>query len=126
MKIVPVEARGGRALITAYGALGFRFGATRVEGSVLLPAADPLVWPVRDLGEVDATALAPVLAVAGDIEFLLLGTGPRMAAPPAAAREALRAVGIGVEFMDTAAACRLHNTLVSEGRAFAAGFIAIP
>ena len=60
------------------------------------------------------------------VEFVLLGAGPRHG-PAAASRCArrLRAAGIGLEFMDTAAACKLYNVLAAEGRRVAAALIAV-
>lgn len=125
MKVEPVRPAGGRMLITAYGAMGFRFGAERFEGSRLVLDAAPVAWNVAALDDVLPETVADVLALQGQIGFMLLGTGPVMAPPPKATREALAAAGIGLEYMDTAAACRIYNTLSSEGRAFAAGFIAV-
>ena len=45
--------------------------------------------------------------------------------PPRAVREALQRAGIGLEFMDTPAACRLYNILTAEGRKLAAALIAV-
>jgi uncharacterized protein len=126
VKAIPVVPPPGRQLVTAYGAGGFRFGGVRFEGSCLIPAAEPLAWAPGRIEDVDPESLAPVLALAGQIGFLLLGTGPRPGRPPQAARDALAAAGIGLDAMDTAAACRVYNTLAAEGRAFAAGFIALP
>jgi uncharacterized protein len=60
-----------------------------------------------------------------EVEFLLLGVGPRNAPPPKPIRQALLAAGIGLEFMDTPAAARLYNVLTSEGRRVAAALIAV-
>jgi uncharacterized protein len=126
VKVEPVRPAGGRSLITAYGAMGFRFGAERFAGSCLLLEAAPLAWPVASVGDLNADTLASVLALSGRVEFLLLGTGSTMLPVPRAVRDLLREAAIGLEFMDTPAACRIYNTLSSEGRAFAAGFIAVP
>ncbi len=49
-------------------------------------------------------------------EVLLLGTGARQQfAHPSLYRRLVEA-GIGIEFMDTPAACRTYNILVAEGR----------
>ena len=56
---------------------------------------------------------------------MLLGAGMHNALPPRAVREALQRAGIGLEFMDTPAACRLYNILTAEGRKLAAALIAV-
>lgn len=123
MKITPI-ASAGRPLITAFGAGGFRFGLAggdlRIEGGVLVLADVPEPFPASDLDSVSQVSIAPVLVLQGQVEFLLLGTGPKMTAPPAFLRASLRDVGLGLELMDTAAACRAYNHLASEGRHFAA------
>jgi len=64
-----------------------------------------------ELGDEDLQAAADL-----DPEILLLGTGERQAFPERALMRTLIGSGIGFEAMDTAAACRTFNVLVSEGR----------
>jgi len=47
---------------------------------------------------------------------VLLGTGSRQRFPRPALYVALTRARIGVEVMDTAAACRTYNILTAEGR----------
>lgn len=56
-------------------------------------------------------------------EILLLGTGRTQRFPPARLMAALSRRGIGLEVMDTAAACRTYNVLVSEQRRVVAGLM---
>lgn len=56
-------------------------------------------------------------------DVLLLGTGQRQHFPPPALLRAIYETGRGVEIMDTAAACRTYNLLVSEGRMVCAALI---
>jgi uncharacterized protein len=128
MKIEPFTATG-RPLITAFGAGGFRFGLQsgdlRIEGAVLVLADTPRPWDVAALGDLTAAELAPVLELAGQVEFLLLGTGAKMTAPPPFMRALLRDQGLGLEVMDTSNACRAYNHLASEGRHFAAALLPV-
>ena len=57
--------------------------------------------------------------------MLLIGCGARIAPLPKAVRDGLREAGIGADTMDTGAACRTFNILVSEGRRVAAALIAL-
>ena len=69
---------------------------------------------------------ATVLAGGPELsEFVLLGTGAVQAPPPRRVREIIRAAGLGLEFMSSAAAARTYNVLVSEGRRLAAALIAV-
>lgn len=56
-------------------------------------------------------------------EVVLLGTGARLVFPRAEVLRGFAARGIGLEVMDTAAACRGYAVLSSEGRAVAAALL---
>ena len=56
-------------------------------------------------------------------EIILVGTGDTLRFPPAAWTAGYLARGIGVEIMDTAAACRTYNVLLSEDRRVAAALL---
>lgn len=59
------------------------------------------------------------------IDFLLFGTGTARIMPTKALIEAFTGAGIGLEVMDTGAACRTYKVLLGEGRAVAAAFLAV-
>ncbi len=56
-------------------------------------------------------------------EVLLLGTGSKLHFPHPRLYQALIAAGIGVEFMNTPAACRTYNILLGEDRNVVAGIM---
>jgi uncharacterized protein len=58
-------------------------------------------------------------------EVVLLGTGPRLRFPDRRLLKSFADRGIGLEIMDTAAACRTYNVLMSEGRNVVAGLLMI-
>ena len=128
MKIEPVVSVG-RPLITAYGAGGVRFGLpggdVRFEGAVLILEDRPQLWDIGPLQSWCEADIAPISAFSGKVEFLLLGLGNKMMAPPSFLRASLKAAGLGLEFMTTAAACRAYNHLASEGRHFAAALLPV-
>jgi uncharacterized protein len=112
--------------IEAYGGGGFRVAGQRIEGSVLIIEDAARPWPVASLADLAPSDFDPVLAAdRGAVEFVLLGLGPAMIPPPRAVRDALRAAGLGLEVMDTAAACKLYNVLASDGRRIACALIAV-
>jgi uncharacterized protein len=49
-------------------------------------------------------------------ELIIFGSGQRLRFPQPGWLAPLMAMGIGLETMDTAAACRTYNILASEGR----------
>ena len=112
----------GRQVIESYGTAGFRVSGTAHAGSILVFIDKTLVWPVAKIEEITTDALMPV-AARGDIEILLLGCGRRMMPVPAELRRALREKGVVLDAMDTGAACRTYNILLSEERRVAAALI---
>lgn len=112
-------------VLQGYGPGGFRISGATVAGSVLLLPDRALPWAAGSVAEIDADSLAPVIAAGGSLDLLILGTGRRFALAPSGLVAALRAVGVAVEAMDTAAACRTYPTLVAEGRRVAAALIAL-
>ena len=56
-------------------------------------------------------------------EVALLGTGSKLIFPSVEVYSNLIQQGIGVEIMDTGAACRTYNILMGEGRRVVAGLI---
>ncbi len=112
--------------IETFGGGGFRVGGERIEGSLLILDDVARPWPVASLQALAPADFDAVLAAGpATVEFVLLGLGRVMAPPPRPVREALAAARIGLEVMDTPAACRLYNVLAQEGRRVAAALIAV-
>ena len=83
---------------------------------------------VPDWGPARAEDLAPVhleALLALEPQVILLGTGARQVFPPAALLASAMTRGIGIEVMDTGAACRTYNILMGEGREVVAGLLPI-
>ena len=89
----------------------------------LIVSADRVVenFPARNVAELDANAIAEVLAL--QPEVVLLGTGARATFPTQAVLGEFLKRGIGLETMDNAAAARTFNVLVGEGRRAVAVFL---
>jgi uncharacterized protein len=56
-------------------------------------------------------------------ELVVFGSGPKLRFPPPTLLRSLIAAGVGVETMDTAAACRTYNVLAAEHRAVIAALL---
>lgn len=108
---------------TAQPIEGYGPGFFRLGGHVLRGAALITPWDAGPWGGLEDSA-AP-LALAGRIDVLLLGMGAEIAHPPRAFRQALEEAGIGVEVMNSPAACRTYNILLSEGRRIAAALLPV-
>lgn len=115
----------GRASIDAYGNGGFRFAEMSHQGSLLLLPSGIHAWEISSFDALSPESFKRVIAEAGAIDFLLLGTGLEQRFPAAAVRGLLDEAGIGLEVMDTGAACRTWNILLGENRAAAAALIAV-
>jgi len=78
--------------------------------------ADAIIekWPECPIHELTEAYLAPILEKSP--EMLILGSGWQTSFAPRELLFALARRGIGLEVMDTPAACRTFNILVSEDR----------
>lgn len=104
--------------IDGYGPDFFRVGGERHQGAVLVSAQGVRAWGGFD----DTDAL---LALAGQVDVLFIGTGAEIAHIPADLRTALEEAGLGVEPMASPAAARTYNILLSEGRRIAAALLPV-
>ena len=95
-------------------------------------------WPLDDIGDGDGhggghgDTLVAALAwrhftepLSRKPEILILGTGAAYRMPDARIMVGMAAAKVGFEAMDTAAACRTYNVLLSEGRKAAAALLMI-
>ncbi len=112
----------GRQVIDRYGSSGFRIAGVIWRGSVLVFPDLTLPWVVAAAAEVTSQSLLPIV-VRGGVSVLLLGLGRRMSVLSPELRLAFREMGIGIEGMDTGAACRTFNVLLAEDRRVAAALI---
>lgn len=78
-------------------------------------------WSVTSVQELTADGLQPLLALSP--ELVLLGTGTRQIFPPHEILMLFLREGIGVEVMNSDAACRTFNICAQEGRRVVAGII---
>ncbi len=116
------DARTSLNTITAYGPDFIEINETRHEGHLLLAPDEPVQpWSATGFDALRQEDFEPLLALRPDI--VLLGTGRRQRFPHPRLTSALAQAGIGVEAMDTPAACRTYNILMSEGRRVLAAFL---
>lgn len=119
--LVPAD----RPLIRGYGDGGFTIRNVRWEGSILILPDRVVAWPIQSMDEFSLESLAPVLGFVPVPEFLVLGCGPHLVQVSPQLRGTIRAAGLVVEPMDTGAACRTWNVVLTEGRNAAAALIAV-
>jgi uncharacterized protein len=108
---------------------GVADGRFTVDGerfdALLLTPERAAGWDAPPLADLQATHIAPLLALDPAPEFLILGTGPVMAFPPRAFVQEMETRGIGVEAMDSRAAARTWGILRGEERWIVAALLPI-
>jgi uncharacterized protein len=124
--VLPAPLLEGRPPISGYAAGVFRLGGISHRGSLLVLPRGVFAWPPANAASVTEETLSAVLTEGEAISFLLLGTGAAQIFPSKALRDVFTAAGIGLDAMDTGAACRTYNVLLAEERIFAAALIAMP
>jgi uncharacterized protein len=93
--------------------------------SVLVPwRGNVLRWPPGSPDGLAAGHFEQVLALAPEV--VIFGSGERLRFVPPALYRCLIDAGIGIETMDTPAACRTFNVLASEGRKVVAALLLAP
>ncbi len=115
----------GRAPLEAYGNGGFRFANMSHRGSLLCVPSGIHGWSPVAPEDLTVEAFERVLAEAGCIEVLLVGTGPELKPLPADLKQAFRDAGIISDSMSTGAAVRTFNVMLAEERAVAAALLAV-
>lgn len=97
----------------------FLIGDDKLSGTVAL-STDGVIddWPRVAVADLGIEALAPLLAL--QPELIVVGTGSRQELPGRDLMFAMARANVGLEMMDTPAAARTFNVLISEGRSVAA------
>jgi uncharacterized protein len=116
------EQAEGKNTFTGYGDGYVEVNRARHSESLVV-SADRLItdWPATSVDALSADHLAAIAELKPEI--VLLGTGMTLRFPEAARLAPLYKAGIGVEVMDTPAACRTYNILLGEGRNVVAALI---
>ena len=116
------EQPAGKNAVTGYGEGWIEVNRSRHRASLVV-SADRLVtdWPATSVEGLAPDHLAAIVEMRPEI--VLLGTGAAFRFPEPALLAPLYRAGIGVEVMDTPAACRTYNILMGEGRNVVAALI---
>lgn len=102
--LIPKEVQ----VINSYGAGGFVINNIRYEGSVIVFPDEVVSW----IG----TGVEQIIARSSQIEILLVGTGKEIKPLDQKIKSELKSLRISFDIMDTGAACRTYNVLISEER----------
>ncbi len=109
-------------IFTAHGKGYVTVSGERFEHPIVVTPEQVLTdWQPQGFDALDETHFAYFLALKPEI--VLLGTGGKQCFPRQRLYHALSVAGIGVEFMDSAAACRTYNILMAENRKVVAAIL---
>ena len=121
MKFERDEAQG-RNTFTGYGEGYVEVNRRRYVASLVVSAERIVTdWPAASVESLAPDHMAAIAELKPEI--VLFGTGARFTFPDQALLAPLYRAGVGVEVMDTPAACRTYNILLSEGRNVIAALI---
>ncbi|MGL6071211.1 Mth938-like domain-containing protein [Craterilacuibacter sp.] len=104
----------GHNLFTGYGEGFVEINKARHQGALIITADTIQPWQGASFAALSAEHFAELLPF--EPEVVLFGSGHKQRFPHPRLYATLSAQYIGVEVMDTQAACRTYNILLSEGR----------
>jgi uncharacterized protein len=109
-------------VITAYGENSVSINGKSFNQSLIITQEKfDVNWGVATVELLQAAHIEQLLAFKP--ELIIIGTGNKLIFPAVEVYSDIIKHGIGVDFMDTRAACRTYNILMSEGRHVVAGLI---
>jgi uncharacterized protein len=112
----------GRNAIARHGPEGVIVNGVEHTESILVPwQGDLVAWHADSFESLTAEHFARVASLGP--ELVVFGSGARLRFPAALLLRPLIETGIGIETMDTAAACRTYNVLLAEGRTVVAALL---
>jgi uncharacterized protein len=118
------ELGSGQNVIRSYAPGRIVINQETYTASVIVTPESILAdWRPRDFSDLTAVDFETIVALKPEV--LLLGTGTRLRFPAPALMRPLMVARVGFEAMDTGAACRTYNVLMSEGRRVAAALLPI-
>ena len=103
-------------LIRSYNDGKILIGKTLYTHSIIVTSEGITDWSLSSLESLTAEHFAPVFDFDFSPELVLLGTGATLRFPAAEQTYSLTNAQIGLEVMDTSAACRTYNILADDGR----------
>ena len=110
---------GSEFAITAYTADSISVGGAEYRHSLRVShQTKAALWPITSFDQINADTVADGTKVGAEI--VIIGTGNTLRFPKPETLRPLIDARIGFEVMNTAAACRTYNVLLSEGRQVAA------
>ena len=122
MKLQPA-APSAHNLFTGYGPGYVAINRVRHEKHIVVTAERVTEWNISGFETLGVAQFEPLLALKPEI--VILGTGATLRFPGPEVTRLAAAAGIGLEVMDSKAACRTYNILIAEGRKVLAAILVV-
>lgn len=124
MKLEPDFIPDDINTIRAYTNNSIVVSNTTYESSLIL-TSDTIIddWSPENISQLEVDDLDQIINM--EPELVLLGTGADLQFPPEEILRFLHSRNIGLEIMDTGAACRAFNFMIADGRDVAAALFMI-
>ncbi|MDH3513492.1 MAG: Mth938-like domain-containing protein [Gammaproteobacteria bacterium] len=120
---IHLESGVGQNLIRAYAPGVITINDVAHRHSLVLTPERVLEWPPAGFDDLLAAHFESIAELRPEV--VLLGTGARLRFPAPRLTRSLVEANIGLEVMDTGAACRTYNILMSDGRRVVAALLMI-
>ena len=121
---IHLESGLGQNLIRAYAPGRITINEEVYTTSLIVtPGQVVTAWPPVSFADLLAGHFEMIVPLRPEV--VILGTGTRLQFPAPSLTRSLVEAGIGLEVMDTGAACRTYNFLMSDGRRVAAALLMI-
>lgn len=111
---ISLDKNNADSSIRSYTVGSIRINEQTYTKPLIITPTSITEWPVNSVDQLTAPDFQPVIDK--QAEIIILGTGNKQIFPPAAILQLAAEKHIGLEVMDTAAACRTYNVLLSENR----------
>lgn len=109
--------------VNAYQPGWIKINASIITHSVIITPETMLPWTPRNINELTIESFKPIINLKPTI--LLIGTGSKLIFPNIESYGELMNRAIGIEIMNTGAACRTFSALAAEKRNVAAALLLI-
>ncbi len=124
MDITPL-IKGDRKIINSYGAGRFVVSGKEYANSIILSPLTLDTWNIDSPFVWNEAVIEQLINAAKDAEVVLVGTGKNMLPMPSKWRNLFCTKNIHPDVMDTGAACRTYNVLLSEERRVIAALVVV-
>lgn len=117
--------KADKKILTSYGAGRFVVSGQEFAHSILIGPDAVADWQPPEPFTWSDALVEELLPYMNHIEILLVGSGKTIRPIPPLLKGKFKAAGIAVDVMDTGAACRTYNVLLSEERKVAAALVVV-